>query len=79
MFLLMCMLQIQDRRRFSSYAGLKMLYENVVLKVLGFFGGNFNCTENDKLEKNNFEPNPASKTCLKHLMETFSRCVERTE
>lgn len=37
-----------------------------------FLGGDFNCTENDQLDRNHLEPHPASTMFLKHLVDLFS-------
>ncbi|KAI3361897.1 hypothetical protein L3Q82_002225 [Scortum barcoo] len=48
---------------------------NVVLNQCGpeeflFLGGDFNCTENDQLDRNHLEPHAASKRALKQQVET---------
>lgn len=35
-----------------------------------FLGGDFNCTENDRLDRNHIEPHAASKLVMKQLVET---------
>ena len=37
-----------------------------------FIGGDFNCTENDKIDRNHIEPHAASRRAIKQLVETHS-------
>jgi len=39
-----------------------------------FLGGDFNCTENDMLDRNHVEPHAASSRALRELIETHSLC-----
>lgn len=39
-----------------------------------FLGGDFNCTENDMLDRNHVEPHAASSRVLRELIETHSLC-----
>ncbi len=48
-----------------------------VLMIFSFLGGNFNCTEKARLDRNHMEPHPASSARLKHFIETELKDVWR--
>lgn len=52
---------------------------NTTLKSLNtdeilVLGGDFNCTENDKLDRNHLEPHVASQRVIKQVVKTFDLC-----
>ncbi len=52
---------------------------NTTLKSLNtddflVLGGDFNCTENDKVDRNHLEPHVASQRVIKQLVQTFDLC-----
>lgn len=59
-------------------AGDRMRFLDVLSDVLHdctedflWLGGDFNCTENPKLDRNHLEPHPASSAKLRRLMESY--------
>lgn len=47
-----------------------MIFWRVVIQMIFFLGGDFNCTQNDHLDRNHIEPHRESQRALNHLIET---------
>lgn len=60
------------RDRVQFLADLSAVLSQCGSEEFLFLGGDFNCTENDKTDRNHLEPHAASQRAIKQLIETQS-------
>lgn len=60
--------------RIAFFDTISVVMKDLSSEELFVLGGDFNCTENDKLDRNHLEPHIASQKALVQLLRTFDLC-----